>query len=357
MKRFIALTMILAMIFLMCACGSAVSENDKETEEPRQQEETVQPTELKLKEKTALPFVEFTLSTAETTKQVAVMSDRDAKASSYQSAGEGYTFVAVHGSIRNLNSESINLANAIGEIVLNETLTYSATVNAFHNNHLNAEIAPLEEAKLYIYAKVPEETADAIETCTLNFGFNDLLAEKSENAASSMFYYTITFSTKEDAENPYELNRFEPKPLSFGKEITTDFVELRFDELQVRNELEERYNGRGYSYATDPGMNIVCFVGTIKNTSKEEYNVQLTGEMDIDGYKYEIKDWELCSGLGVSPLSEVPIYLFAEVPPELATSFKECTLTFGFAENFTNNSFSEITMLPYIYSMKATPPQ
>lgn len=72
--------------------------------------------------------------------------------------------------------------------------------------------------------------------------------------------------------------------------------------------------------------------------------------MDVDGYSYEIKDWELCRGLKVAPLNEVPIYIIAQIPVELADSFSACTFTMGFADKFTNKWYTDVADCTYAYT-------
>ena len=352
MKRLIALMLSLFLILSLCACGNTgstaiPSESEAEKEELSAEDSAVS---LRAGETVSLGFMEFTLNTAEALSQIPVLSER-AEVGSYKTTNDDVQFVCVHGTIKNLSSSEILVNNISASITIDGSNTYSAEVNVYHGNGFNTKLAPLEDGKLYIFARVPVDVAENVESFCAEFSFYDQLKPEAEAAGESAYRYRISFSVDETAENVFTVNKFEPVELALGDEIITEFVEMRLDEVLVKDDLKVRYNGTTYSFSTDTSLKVLCFIGTIKNISKEEYNPCFTGKIVVDGYEYDIKDWELCKGLKVSPLVEAPLYIFAEIPESLASSFSSCTLTFGFDESFSNKFYSDITMLPYTYTL------
>lgn len=365
MKRAVSILLALLMAVFTVACGGSkpmsatevkasepekteASATPKPTMEPTP-EPTPEPVSLRAGETVKLDFMEFTLNTAEAMKELPVLSERSS-VGSYLNTADGEKYVCIHGTAKNLSQSEINLKNITATLMINKS-SYTASINGYHKNSFNTAIAPLEEVMLYVFVRVPADIAESVETCSATIMFNESLQSRSEKAEDNPYQYTILFSTENGAENVFTVNKFEPKQLSLGETIKTDFVEFQLNELSVKDGLKERYKGTTYSYATDKSLKVICLIGTIQNTSKSDFNPCFTGKMVVDGYEYEIKDWELCKGLKVAPLVECPLYIFAEVPESLAKNFKTLTLTFGFDDGFSNKFYSDIEMLPYAYTL------
>lgn len=365
MKRWMAWLLALVMILGMAGCSDGQSA-DKQTEKPAEKataeatEETEEPPKrepitLRTGEKAEFEFMELCLNTAEATSQIPILSER-AETGSYLTSKENETFVSVHGTLKNCSTGELDTKNIKATMIINNELSYSAQVNVYHGNHFNTTIAPLEEGYIYVFARVPSEIAESVEACGIELLFNDLLEGQAEGTDEYTYYYAMAFSTEEGAENAFTVNKFEPVELALGDTIETEFVKIKLKEVKVKKKLKEKYKGTTYSYGTDTSMRVLCIIGTIKNKSKAEYNPCFSGKIVIDGYEYEIKDWQLCRGLNVAPLHEAPLYIFAEIPPSLAKSYSSFTLTFGFDENFSNKWYSDITMLPYTYTLTYNKP-
>lgn len=158
----------------------------------------------------------------------------------------------------------------------------------------------------------------------------------------------------------------EPETVSVGNVISVDFAELSIDQAGIADDIQQSIKTGNITYTSGPDSSadkeFVYIRGTVQNKSKAEITwPDVTGKVEIDGYTYEIQDFNCIESDGssastLSPLMTYTYTLYAEIPNTLATSFTDCKVIFGFEENFeSTTTVSNKEYIPaYNYSINIT---
>lgn len=124
--------------------------------------------------------------------------------------------------------------------------------------------------------------------------------------------------------------------LNFGDVIEKENLKMTIDSAEIFYDLVYEYDGGTSSYSTQQNMKVFSLVGTIENLSSysiEEFYTFI-GYVEADGkYNYRLTAW---SPFDLPPLSESPIYIFAEVPQKMVDSYETATFYFGFMNDLSD---------------------
>lgn len=149
------------------------------------------------------------------------------------------------------------------------------------------------------------------------------------------------------------------KQVSIGEMISLEFVEMTMEYLNVSDKILPEDTDSSYSYIPDvENEQYFCIAGTLKNLSGASYDVEsIYVEMVFDEkYTYN-GQLSACAwtndfyGSYVKPLGTVKYYLHASIPDELIDSWKTCSVTFGFKENFDSGYYVEKAECDYLYTI------
>ena len=305
-------------------------------------------TQMELGQTLTLGGIELTLCSAETTG--AVCAVRGGMGVS-RNAPEGKRFLTVTGRVKNLLSREIDAANFSGSMEINGQYVYPMELFVIQELSFRSLVQPLTEARLVLYAALPAELADSVETCVLTFGFEDGLTAMPAGAEQSANPLRLELAADPGAKNPVEVRPFAPEGYELKELIAADFAEITFTDVKVSNRLTKKYRGNTYSIYTEPGMRVLYLEGVIKNTSQGNLVPCITGTVTVNGYEYPLRDWEAMKGTALSPLQEAPIFLYAQVPPELLKGEIACRFCFGFNENFENNEYTALEGCRYVRTL------
>ena len=138
-----------------------------------------------------------------------------------------------------------------------------------------------------------------------------------------------------------------------GSMLSTDFVEMSFNEVTVAHDIQYSVKTGVVTRITGPnpvsGQQYVCLTGTIKNTSTTPLPVYdfFAGKFVLDGYTYEVdaNNCDILDGEGldkseIDPLMEYTFRLYTAIPDSLADSHSSCSFTFGFYDLFDNKELA-----------------
>lgn len=164
-----------------------------------------------------------------------------------------------------------------------------------------------------------------------------------------------TKSSEVKVEAPEETTpKIEVAKLAIGESLSTEFVEIKFEEVVVAENIKHSIKTGNVKVTTDPepisGQQYVCITGKIKNLSKAPLPVYdfFVGEIDVDGYIYPINstNCDTLDAVGnplskVDPLMEGSFRIYTAIPDSLAKSYKKATLRFGFYDLFDNIELSK----------------
>ena len=132
------------------------------------------------------------------------------------------------------------------------------------------------------------------------------------------------------------------EPYEVNNTISTDTIELTFTEKGVSEDIRITSEESGLTMTSGPspesGKKYVYMKGKVKNLSTSAISTNMTGSFTIDGYTFDMSVFTAKTSAeptsSIDPLEELVIILYAPVANELADSFNEAVLTFGFNDNF-----------------------
>lgn len=164
----------------------------------------------------------------------------------------------------------------------------------------------------------------------------------------------------EDNSTPEQEEKIISKSVQLGGKETLGFAEIKFEKTSLENELYPKDTSGVYMYfEEEAGKKYFQLVGTIKNTSNLQYDIEhMCATFCFDDY-YTFNA-ALAADAGqfrafdhyVDPLNTVDFHLYVQIPNELANSFKSCVIQFGFSENF--DSVYDFDECDYLYELKCT---
>lgn len=175
----------------------------------------VQGYQLALGEPVTLPFVTFTLEKTE-------LADLVGGDKGYMPAPEGYKLFVLKGTIENLYSGELNIANICSQFTFNGEYIYGGNTRVYNTAGINLKLDPKTKAELSIYASIPQEMADTMETADAVFAFNDNFSKKPALVTEGSFIFRVSAGQEETAkakEGPaFERIPFEECPVLFKPE-------------------------------------------------------------------------------------------------------------------------------------------
>ena len=322
------------------------------TETPAPTEEPLLFPELTLGETLEAGDVTLTLTRAETLGAITSVKNGEGIT---RNAPEGYKYLVLTGTVRNSGTDEIDADNLVGQVRIDGKYVYTMDKYVIQGLLFKTQLPPLAKGTLYLYAEVPVELADSFRECRVCFGYNDRMEGKPESLNACDVARYMDLSADGDDAHRVALNIFTAEDLSLNQKTEQDFVSFKFSSLRLMTILRRKYQGNVLSCSTEKDMMILALEGTIKNTGTESYRPAVSGSVTVDGYVYPIREWLVQSGGILKPLFEVPFYVFAVIPPELAENYKSAEFRIGFNEDFTNNSFTnfEACRYEYIYRWNA----
>ena len=146
------------------------------------------------------------------------------------------------------------------------------------------------------------------------------------------------------------------KTYKIGEVITAGGFTLTFAKCGVDKDIRITSKSSGISITSGPsvenGKKYVYLKGTLKNTGKASIRAAIGGKVVLDGYEYNMSidtigtNGAPCSS--IDPLETVNILLYAQVVDEIANSFEDGSITFGFNDNFAD---VELESAAYLYDI------
>lgn len=264
-------------------------------------------------------------------------------------APEGCKYLVLTGTVKNIGGEEIDADNLIGQVRIDGKYTYTLEKLVIQGLLFKTVLPPLATGRLFLYAEIPAELADSFSECRVVVGYNDGMAEKPEALADCDVARTMALSVGGDEGHAVTLNIFDTRELVLSEKTELDFVSFKFTDLRVMTILRRKYKGELFACSTEKDMMILALEGTIKNTGTDSCRPAFSGTVTVDGYVYPLREWMVQSGSILKPLYEVPIYVFAVIPPELADNYGSVEFRLGFNEDFANNAYTNFEACRYEY--------
>ena len=162
-------------------------------------------------------------------------------------------------------------------------------------------------------------------------------------------------------------NAKEEKTYKLGDTLKTDYASLKLSEQGSGNKVysyvgQKKKPNKWYYYEADSGNSLIYVLGNFKNQQNNEVDVRrIYVEMTIDGNHYTCRQQAIRKDRTsffdvVESQGSYPILIWAEVPSSIAKSFKSCTLTVGFDENYglhyTRNGRLDFDMCDQVFAVK-----
>lgn len=188
MKKIIALLLTLLMCFALCACGDAatdgnstVVESDTATDadsDSNNDSVVAEPVAVDIGGSIVTDFMEMSIDEVGVSADIRTTVKADIVTRICGPEPEdGMQFIFIRGTIKNTSKEALPVYDFfIGQFDVDGYI-YDASANECSiidgNGSSLSEIAPLTEGSYTIYAKVPNELADKLNSTVFTFGFYD----------------------------------------------------------------------------------------------------------------------------------------------------------------------------------------
>lgn len=143
--------------------------------------------------------------------------------------------------------------------------------------------------------------------------------------------------------------------ISIGDSAVTDFVDIRFQNCVVKKDIKLSVKTGHVTRITGPdplaGQQYICLTGKITNKTTAALPVYdfFLGNFSINGYNYKVSasDCDILTPDGrtvsnIDPLVEYDFRIYTAIPDALASSYTDCSFTFGFFDGFQNDELSHI---------------
>ena len=168
----------------------------------------------------------------------------------------------------------------------------------------------------------------------------------------SIIYESIDFGE----DNSEASIQRETEEIPMGSSLSTDFVEMTFDEIVIQEDVRKSVTIDISTRITGPeplpGQTYICLSGKIVNTSTNKLPVYdfFMGQFQIGDYQYNVSatDCDVLSPNGsiestIDPLLEYEYRIYTAIPyemEELVASGEAFSFTFGFYDDFDNQELA-----------------
>ena len=165
MRKIIALAMAAVLCISLCACTETETANEPTSKAPEQSQQATVSTEagnsahpLQLGEKADAGFVSLEFSSAALTYSVGGHGLST-------TAGDGKRCFSLVGIAENTGNAPLPIETMCAEMVFNDQYTYTAYGKMIDSDRIPASLAPLEQNGFWVYAEIPENLVDQLESC------------------------------------------------------------------------------------------------------------------------------------------------------------------------------------------------
>ena len=308
--------------------------------------EGAEPTALAFGEAQTLDFIEFTFTKADLYNKIYYSNW-------YMSATKGKQYISVSGPVRNTSDHYQELGKIIGEVVIDDTYTFSMSRFFVEADSYKSVMDPLSEGTLYLYAEIPDELAESFTSASFRFGFNENLEEKPEKLENAEYIYQIDASKGEDSSVAIDLHKFSPVKYKLKDELKAESLKLTFNKKVAKKKVSMS-DGRDYpwTYEAESGRKYIGLLGTVSNTGKGTIQPRISGYVQVGDLKYTLDTNAYDYRLG--PKCKTMVFVGAEVPDSVLKKADSVKICFGFSDGFTNyyDSLPEDCQYAYVYTLK-----
>lgn len=176
------------------------------TEDKKEEEQGTQAQQVKLGETTENDYIKMTLDKFEVEQEYKFKyTEKTTVGTHIKNNGidgkSGMKLVCLRGKLTNKTSQDVYTSNNFikGEMTINGN-TYKTTLKCFDTEHAESYLTVVaqQETEYFLYAEVPQNVADNIETCTISFGWVKDLDSRNTAFADKMtdLDYLYTLKTK-----------------------------------------------------------------------------------------------------------------------------------------------------------------
>lgn len=206
---------------------------------------------------------------------------------------------------------------------------------------------------------VTEKQSKEIENVEMQDG-NE--TKKEEKNTSDKSTNKVVNTPSESTSKAAKENDLQFETVNYGDTISTDFVEMTIESIQNAEALYPTDTSGVYSYMSDQdGEKYFYLKGSLKNIGGNAYSSEnIVAEICFDD-KYNYRAYLKADDGGndfygdyVKPFGSIIYYIYASIPDELLDSYSECTIKFGFKENFKGSYYDDFEECDYLYQITAS---
>lgn len=317
-----------------------VSENGKlETDES----ETLEFQQCSYGEKITTDFTEIILDKSMISSEICP----DTSSSNYMTQMgevEGQKILGVIGTIKNVSSNSYLVGNIYGEIVIDNQYSYSLSAAIEEGSSVMslAELKPLQTAKYYLCAYIPDEQVENFSEFSIKFGFKENFEAAPTDYSLCDYCYQIEETSVEDIEREEtEESGLEFETAELSSVIDTGYLEMSLDTFERTNEIAASNTESFYEcLPEEENSDYMYLSGSFKLTGADPIDIRYIYVEFVFDDTYTYPGDVVASNGGkkfvndINPLENVTYYLYASVPNELLDTYKSCTVYIGFTQNF-----------------------
>lgn len=369
MKKFLSLLLCLVMVLALAACGGggqsandSVPPTDPGTESTPPVEESAAPTAeftpVSAGETITLDFMELTIGSVGSGEK---MTEGN---TSLVSSNESNGYYWLDATLMNTAGEAFSLYTMNVRMVFDDKYTYEGDVRCF----TAADMDPLVQNHIYIYAEVPKTLLDSYQNVTIQFGFNDNFADYDyeqfnyELALENFQHlYEFTYTKGTDTASSASAEgaaatsgeNSDTKTIAAGQTITTDDYEFTLNAVEFSYQVLPADTSGYYRYYSPESGNVYIHVdASVKNLMKRDIQVGeiMTAEAIYgDGYSYKgftvVEDGSsfnfASSWSAAAPLQSCRAHYLIECPAEVETSSDPLVVGIKLSDDIT-----------YLYTMR-----
>ena len=199
MRKIVTLAMAVMLCISLCACTKTETVNEPTSKAPEQSQQATVSTEagnsvhlLQLGEKADAGFVSLEFSSAALTYSVGGHGFST-------TAGDGKRCFSLVGIAENTGNAPLPIETMCAEMVFNDQYTYTAHGKMIDSDRIPASLAPLEQNGFWVYAEIPENLVDQLESCVVRFSFNKDCATYPKTVDDGDFVYEVKLSENDCA--------------------------------------------------------------------------------------------------------------------------------------------------------------